>query len=118
MKTENLGAKAFTISLRTVGGELKTFSFRGEADGGIRDMKAAEAWLTACVALGLDARDGYVATEGWTMPIPVIASGGLASVGDIVALRAAGAGIAGAILGGARNDGRVDPEAALEAARG
>jgi phosphoribosylformimino-5-aminoimidazole carboxamide ribotide isomerase len=168
--------------------------------GGIRDMTTAEAWLAAgvariilgsaavkdpdfaraaCrafpgrVALGLDARDGYVATEGWaetsdvtarelalrfadagaaaiiftdiardgmltgsneelaaelarTVPIPVIASGGLASVADIVALRranegalkAAGAGIAGAILGGARNDGRVDPEAALKAARG
>ena len=167
--------------------------------GGIRDMTTAEAWLAAgvariilgsaavkdpdfaraaCrafpgrVALGLDARDGYVATEGWaetsdvtarelalrfadagaaaiiftdiardgmltgsneelaaelarTVPIPVIASGGLASVADIVALRranegalkAAGAGIAGAILGGALYDGRVDPEAALKAAR-
>jgi phosphoribosylformimino-5-aminoimidazole carboxamide ribotide isomerase len=159
--------------------------------GGIRDMATAEAWLAAgvariilgsaavkdpafaraaCkafpgrVALGLDARDGYVATEGWAetsdvtaldlarrfadagaaaiiftdiardgmltgsnvdltaalaraVPIPVIASGGLATVGDIVALRAAGAGIAGAILGRALYDGRVDPAAALEAAR-
>jgi phosphoribosylformimino-5-aminoimidazole carboxamide ribotide isomerase len=52
------------------------------------------------------------------VPIPVIASGGLAAVADIVALRAVGAGIAGAILGRALYDGRVDPAAALEAARG
>jgi len=158
--------------------------------GGIRDMKTAEAWLdagvariilgsaavkdpdfarAACkafpgrVALGLDARDGFVATEGWAetsditardlalrftdagaaaiiftdiardgmlsgvnvqltadlaraVPIPVIASGGLASVDDIVALKATGAGIAGAILGRALYDGRVDPAAALAAA--
>ncbi len=160
--------------------------------GGIRDMNTAGAWLAAgvariilgsaavkdsgfaraaCkafpgqVALGLDARDGYVATEGWAetsditardlalrfadagaaaiiftdiardgmlsgvnveltadlaraVPIPVIASGGLASVSDVVALRAAGAGIAGAILGRALYDGRVDPAAALAAAKG
>lgn len=160
--------------------------------GGIRDMQTAEAWLeagvariilgsaavkdpdfarAACkafpgrVALGLDARDGYVATEGWAetsdvtardlaarfadagaaaiiftdisrdgmltgvnvaltaelaraVPVPVIASGGLASVADIVALKAAGAGIAGAILGRALYDGRVEPAAALAAARG
>ncbi|MGG5820792.1 1-(5-phosphoribosyl)-5-[(5-phosphoribosylamino)methylideneamino]imidazole-4-carboxamide isomerase [Falsiroseomonas sp. HW251] len=158
--------------------------------GGIRDMKTAGAWLeagvariilgsaavkdpdfarAACkafpgrVALGLDARDGFVATEGWAetsdvtardlalrfadagaaaivftdiardgmlsgvnleltadlaraVPIPVIASGGLAAVGDIVALKATGAGIAGAILGRALYDGRVEPAAALAAA--
>jgi phosphoribosylformimino-5-aminoimidazole carboxamide ribotide isomerase len=52
------------------------------------------------------------------VPIPVIASGGLASAADIVALRGAGAGIAGAILGRALYDGRVEPAAALAAARG
>lgn len=160
--------------------------------GGIRDMRTAAAWLAAgvariilgsaavkdpdfaraaCkafpgrVALGLDARDGFVATEGWAetsgitatdlarryadagaaaiiytdiardgmlagvnvaqtaslaraTAIPVIASGGVAGVEDIVALRAAEAGIAGAILGRALYDGRVNPEAALAAARG
>ena len=159
--------------------------------GGIRDMRTATAWLeagvariirgsaavkdpdfarAACrafpgrVALGLDARDGFVATEGWAetsdvtardlalrfadagaaaiiftdisrdgmltgvnleltaelaraVPVPVIASGGLASVQDIAALRAARAGIAGAILGRALYDGRVDPAAALAAAK-
>ena len=159
--------------------------------GGIRDMRTASAWLeagvariilgsaavkdpdfarAACrafpgrVALGLDARDGFVATEGWAetsdvtardlalrfadagaaaiiftaisrdgmltgvtleltaelaraVPVPVIASGGLASVQDVAALRASGAGIAGAILGRALYDGRVDPAAALAAAK-
>ena len=160
--------------------------------GGIRDMQTAESWLAAgvariilgsaavkdpdfaraaCkafpgrVALGIDAREGFVATEGWAetsevtatelasryadagaaaiiytdiardgmlsgvnvwqtaalaraVPIPVIASGGLAAVDDIFALRAAEAGIAGAILGRALYDGRVDPAAALAAAAG
>jgi phosphoribosylformimino-5-aminoimidazole carboxamide ribotide isomerase len=158
--------------------------------GGIRDMRTAEAWLEsgvariilgsaavknpgfareACrafpgrVALGLDAREGFVATEGWAetsdikardlalrfadagaaaiivtdiardgmltgvnveltadlaraVPIPVIASGGVAAVADIEALRASDAGIAGAILGRALYDGRVAPDAALKAA--
>jgi phosphoribosylformimino-5-aminoimidazole carboxamide ribotide isomerase len=158
--------------------------------GGIRDMATAQAWLeagvtriilgsaavkdpdfarAACstfpgrVALGIDARDGFVATEGWAetssttatalaqafaesgaaaiiytdiardgmlsgvnvaataalaraVPIPVIASGGLASTDDIVALKAEGV-VAGAILGRALYDGRVDPAAALALAR-
>ena len=44
--------------------------------------------------------------------MPVIASGGVASTDDIVALKAAGV-VAGAILGRALYDGRVDPAAAL-----
>lgn len=158
--------------------------------GGIRDMATAQGWLDAgvtriilgsaavkdpdiareaCrrfpgrVALGIDARDGFVATEGWAetsgttatalaqgfaqsgaaaiiytdiardgmlsgvnvaataalaraVPIPVIASGGLASTDDIVKLKAEGV-VAGAILGRALYDGRVDPIAALALAR-
>lgn len=158
--------------------------------GGIRSMAVAEAWLAAgvtriilgsaavkdpdfaraaCkafpgrVALGIDARDGMVATEGWaetsdvratdlaqrfedagaaaviytdiardgmlggvnveataalarSVSLPVIASGGVAGVQDLVALRAAQAGIAGVIIGRALYDGRIEPEAALTAA--
>jgi phosphoribosylformimino-5-aminoimidazole carboxamide ribotide isomerase len=158
--------------------------------GGIRTMETAEAWLAAgvsriilgsaavkdpdfaraaCrafpgrVALGIDARDGMVATEGWAetsdvsandlarrfedsgaaaviytdiardgmltgvnvaataalaraVRLPVIASGGVAGVEDIVALRAEGAGIEGAILGRALYDGRIEPKVALAAA--
>ena len=163
---------------------------RLQLGGGIRSMATAEAWLTAgvsriilgsaavkdpdfaraaCrafpgrVALGIDARDGMVATEGWAetsdvsatdlarrfedsgaaaviytdiardgmltgvnvdataalaraVRLPVIASGGVAGIEDITALRAAGAGIEGAILGRALYDGRIEPKLALKAA--
>ena len=156
--------------------------------GGIRDRATIEAWLgkgiarviigTAAVrnpalvkeaaraypgrvAVGLDARDGKVAVEGWAetseltaldvakrfeaagvtaivhtdvtrdgmlkgpnleattaladaVSIPVIASGGFASIEDIRALLAPRANkLAGAILGRALYDGRIDPKAAL-----
>lgn len=158
--------------------------------GGIRSLATVESWLAAGVArvilgsvavkdpalvreacrlfpgrvvLGIDARGGRVATEGWAetsdmlaadlakrfedagaaaivftdidrdgmlaganlaatralaeaVTTPVIASGGVASVEEIPALR--GAGLAGAILGRALYDGRVQPEAALRAAVG
>jgi phosphoribosylformimino-5-aminoimidazole carboxamide ribotide isomerase len=159
--------------------------------GGIRTLAAIEAWLAegvariilgsvavkdpglvreACrlfpgrVVLGIDARGGMVATEGWAetsdlraeelarrfadagaaaivftdierdgmlaganlaatralaeaVPgTPVVASGGVASAGEIPALREAG--LAGAILGRALYDGRVQAEAALALARG
>ena len=159
--------------------------------GGIRDLKTVEAWLsrglkrvilgTAAVknpalvreaaakfpgrvAVGIDARDGFVAVEGWAevsslparelalrfrdagvaaviftdvgrdgvlagvnveatadlakgLGIPVIASGGLASIDDVHRLKAREAdGIAGVIIGRALYDGRVDPASALKAA--
>ena len=47
-------------------------------------------------------------------PVPVIASGGVASLDDISALMAAESeGVAGAILGRALYDGRIDPTEAL-----
>jgi len=156
--------------------------------GGIRDLKTVEAWLakgvarviigTAAVrdpelvkgaakkfpgrvAVGLDARGGKVAVEGWAatsevtaleiarrfedegvaaiiftdiardgllkglnldatialaerISIPVIASGGFASIDDVKALLAPRAKkLAGAIVGRALYDGRLDPAAAL-----
>ena len=159
--------------------------------GGIRDLKSVEAWLsrglkrvilgTAAVknpalvreaaakfpgqvAVGIDARDGFVAVEGWAevsslparelalrfrdagvaaviftdvgrdgvlagvnveatadlakgLGIPVIASGGLASIDDVHRLKAREAdGIAGVIIGRALYDGRVAPAQALRAA--
>lgn len=160
--------------------------------GGIRDRATIERWLEAgitrvilgtvavrdpalvieaCkahpgrVVVGIDARAGRVAVEGWAeasslqaddlarrfedagvaaivytdidrdgalqginleatealaraVEIPVIASGGLASIEDIRALKAREAsGIAGAICGRALYDGRLDPTAALALAR-
>jgi phosphoribosylformimino-5-aminoimidazole carboxamide ribotide isomerase len=156
--------------------------------GGIRDLKTVEAWLgkgiarviigTAAVrdpelvknaarkfpgrvAVGLDARDGKVAVEGWAetsqvtaleiaqrfedagvaaiiftdiardgllkglnldatialaeaISIPVIASGGFASIEDVKALlQPRAAKLAGAIAGRALYDGRLDPAKAL-----
>jgi phosphoribosylformimino-5-aminoimidazole carboxamide ribotide isomerase len=167
---------------------LETVAIPVQLGGGIRDMATLEGWLgkgvtrviigTAAVrdpafvkeaaraypdrvAVGLDARDGKVAVEGWSetselsaldiarrfedagvaaivhtdiardglltgldldstialadaISIPVIASGGLASLADIRALlepRAAKLG--GAIAGRALYDGRLNAAAAL-----
>jgi phosphoribosylformimino-5-aminoimidazole carboxamide ribotide isomerase len=113
------------------------------------------------VAVGIDARGGFVATDGWTvttdipaldlakrmqdagaaaiiftdierdgaltgpnldatvelaraLSIPVIASGGVGSVQDLLAVRAAEKdGVAGVICGRALYDGSVDPVEAL-----
>jgi phosphoribosylformimino-5-aminoimidazole carboxamide ribotide isomerase len=154
--------------------------------GGIRDMATIEGWLNrglarvilgtvavenpelvhaaarafpGRVAVGIDARDGRVATRGWAettevmatdlarrfqdagvaaiiytdidrdgamagpniaatealaraVSIPVIASGGVSSLGDLMALRATGV-IAGAISGRALYDGALDLGQAL-----
>ncbi|WP_376984845.1 1-(5-phosphoribosyl)-5-[(5-phosphoribosylamino)methylideneamino]imidazole-4-carboxamide isomerase [Bosea sp. R86505] len=168
---------------------LKRVAFPVQLGGGIRDMKTVEGWLakgirrviigTAAVrdpgfvreaakafpgqvAVGIDARDGYVAVEGWAetsslaaadlgrrfedagvaaiiytdiardgmlqginwdgtialakaLTIPVIASGGMASMADIERLMAPDAAILeGAITGRALYDGRIDPAEALE----
>ncbi len=167
---------------------LKAVAIPVQLGGGIRDLATIEAWLdkgvarviigTAAVrapelvksaarkfpgrvAVGLDAREGKVAVEGWaassevTVPeiaqrfedagvaaiiftdiardgllkglnleatialaerinIPVIASGGLASIEDVKAILAPTASkLAGAIAGRALYDGRLDPAAAL-----
>ena len=174
---------------------LKTVTMPVQLGGGIRDLKTVEAWLgkgiarviigTAAVrdpafvkqaaktfpgrvAVGLDARDGKVAVEGWaetsevtalaiaqrfedagvaaiiftdiardgllkglnldatialadSISIPVIASGGLASIEDVKAILMPRAKkLAGAIAGRALYDGRLDPaqaQALIRAAR-
>jgi phosphoribosylformimino-5-aminoimidazole carboxamide ribotide isomerase len=167
---------------------LETVGACVQLGGGIRDMATIDGWLekgvnrviigTAAVrdpalvkeaakkypgkiAVGLDARDGKVAVEGWAetsqlsaleiarrfedagvaaiiytdvardgmlkginwdatialadaISIPVIASGGLASLDDIKALMEPRAKkLEGAIAGRALYDGRLDPAAAL-----
>ena len=156
--------------------------------GGIRDLATITTWIeagvervilgtaavkqpdlvaAACrdfpgkIAVGIDARNGYVAVEGWqetsgtsavdlarrcedtgvatiihtdidrdgalkglnlqasaelaaAVSLPIIASGGLASLDDIAqALLLQEKGIAGVVCGRALYDGRVDPAAAL-----
>lgn len=156
--------------------------------GGIRDMKTIEAWLhkglarvilgtvaveqpelvrdaarafPGQVAVGIDARNGRVATKGWAketdvevtelaksfedvgvaaiiytdinrdgamqgpnieataalahaVSIPVIASGGVSSIEDLIALRDCGGALNGAISGRALYDGAIDLREALD----
>jgi phosphoribosylformimino-5-aminoimidazole carboxamide ribotide isomerase len=171
---------------------LAAVDIPAQLGGGIRDRATIEAWLakgisrviigTAAVrnpplvkeaaraypgrvAVGLDARDGKVAVEGWAetselsaldvarrfedagvaaiiytdvardgmlqglnldatialadaVSMPVIASGGLASIEDVRALLAPRARkLAGAIAGRALYDGRLDASAALNLIR-
>ena len=157
--------------------------------GGIRDLATIERWLDkglarvilgtvavenpalvreaaktfpGQVAVGIDARNGHVATKGWAnetdihvtdlarsfedagvaaiiytdinrdgamqgpnvdataalanaVSIPVIASGGVSSLTDLIALRDCGAPLNGAISGRALYDGALDLKHALEA---
>jgi phosphoribosylformimino-5-aminoimidazole carboxamide ribotide isomerase len=167
---------------------LNGLTMKIQLGGGVRDMKTVRGWLesgvtrviigTAAVtdpdfvreaarlfpgriAVGIDARDGLVAVEGWAkttnvsaldlgrrfedagvaaiiytdiardgaltglnvastieladgLGIPVIASGGLASLEDVQRLAQPDcARLAGAIVGRALYDGRLDPRAAL-----
>ncbi len=171
-----------------VDGILERVRIPVQLGGGIRDMRTVEGWLkkgvarviigTAAVrdpafvreaarlfpgrvAVGIDAKDGRVAVEGWAqtstltaeelgrrfedagvaaiiytdiardgilkglnipmtlglaraVSIPVIASGGLASMADIERLTAPDCAVlAGAISGRALYDGRIDPAEAL-----
>jgi phosphoribosylformimino-5-aminoimidazole carboxamide ribotide isomerase len=176
------------INAQAVESMLQVVEMPVQLGGGIRDLRTVEAWLgkgiarviigTAAVrdpalvkeaakkfpgrvAVGLDARDGKVAVEGWAessqvtaleiaqrfedagvaaiiftdiardgllkginwdatialaeaISIPVIASGGLASIEDVKALVGPRAHkLEGAIAGRALYDGRLDPAEAL-----
>ena len=172
-----------------VSGILDRIDIPVQLGGGIRDMQTIDFWLDrgvrrvilgtvavrdpdlvkqACkrhpdrVVVGIDARDGMVAVEGWTelseitglelakefedcgvaaiiytdiardgamdgpnieatvglanaVSVPVIASGGVSSLEDLEALKAAGTGLLeGVISGRALYDGRIDLAAAVE----
>lgn len=176
------------MNAQAVEAMLKVIRMPVQLGGGIRDLATVEGWLgkgiarviigTAAVrdpsfvkeaakrfsgrvAVGLDARDGKVAVQGWAesselsacelaqrfedagvsaiiftdiardgllkginwdatialadaISIPVIASGGLASLDDVKMLLAPRARkLEGAITGRALYDGRLDPAAAL-----
>ncbi len=168
---------------------LKQCNVPAQLGGGIRDMATIETWIekglsrvilgTVAVenpalvrqaarafpdkiAVGIDARNGMVATKGWAVEtetevtelaksfeqdgvaaiiytdinrdgamqgpnieataalaheisIPVIASGGVSSLADLLALKGCGAALNGAISGRALYDGAVDLSAALKA---
>jgi phosphoribosylformimino-5-aminoimidazole carboxamide ribotide isomerase len=168
---------------------LKQCNVPAQLGGGIRDMATIETWIekglsrvilgTVAVenpalvrqaalafpdkiAVGIDARNGMVATKGWAVEtdtevtelaksfeqdgvaaiiytdinrdgamkgpnieataaladaisIPVIASGGVSSLADLLALKSCGAALDGAISGRALYDGALDLGAALKA---
>ncbi|MDR3376188.1 MAG: 1-(5-phosphoribosyl)-5-[(5-phosphoribosylamino)methylideneamino]imidazole-4-carboxamide isomerase [Ancalomicrobiaceae bacterium] len=177
-----------SVNGRAVEAILEATELKVELGGGIRDLAAIEAWLDkgvtrvilgtvavrnpglvkkACrhfpgkIVVGIDAKGGKVAVEGWAeaseltaidlarkfvdagvaaivytdidrdgvlkginfastlalaqaVSIPVIASGGLASIADIERLLEPDCAILeGAISGRAIYDGRLDPSAAL-----
>ncbi|WP_170444889.1 1-(5-phosphoribosyl)-5-[(5-phosphoribosylamino)methylideneamino]imidazole-4-carboxamide isomerase [Ruegeria arenilitoris] len=171
---------------------LKSCDVPAQLGGGIRDMATIETWLDkglarvilgtvavenpdlvrqaakafpGQVAVGIDARNGRVATKGWAeetdvmvtdlarsfedagvaaiiytdinrdgamqgpnveatadlaraVSIPVIASGGVSSLDDLIALRDCGANLNGAISGRALYDGALDLREALAALKG
>ena len=176
------------VNAAAVDAILKAIRMPAQLGGGIRDLATVEDWLgrgirrvilgtaavrdpafvrDACkrfpgrIAVGIDAKGGKVAVEGWaetseltaielasrfedagvaaiiytdidrdgvlkglnldstaelarSTSIPVIASGGLASIDDVKALlRPEYAMLEGAITGRALYDGRVDPKEAL-----
>ncbi|MGO9134709.1 MAG: 1-(5-phosphoribosyl)-5-[(5-phosphoribosylamino)methylideneamino]imidazole-4-carboxamide isomerase [Methylovirgula sp.] len=176
------------MNAQAVDNILARVKMRVQLGGGIRDLKTVEAWLgkgisrviigtaavrdpdfvrdaalrhPGCIAVGIDAKDGKVAVEGWAktsemtavdlgrrfedagvaaiiytdisrdgalqglniaatvalaeaVAIPVIASGGLASLADIARLLEPDcAKLAGAITGRALYDGRLDAGEAL-----
>lgn len=168
---------------------LKQCDVPAQLGGGIRDMATIERWLDkglarvilgtvavenpelvreaarafpGKVAVGIDARNGMVATKGWAeetdvevtdlarqfedagvaaiiytdinrdgamqgpnveataalaraISIPVIASGGVSSIADLIALRDCDAELNGAISGRALYDGAIDLKEALAA---
>jgi phosphoribosylformimino-5-aminoimidazole carboxamide ribotide isomerase len=181
-----------TVNQTAVKDILASVSVPVQLGGGLRDMAGIETWLQAGVtrvvlgsaaaknpplvkeaaknfpgqvAVGIDAKGGMVATDGWaetsdipapdlarrfedagiaaiiytdiardgmktglnldetvvlarSVSVPIIASGGVASVADIIALKAAAASqpnLEGSILGRALYDGSLNPREALAA---
>lgn len=170
---------------------LAAVSIPCQLGGGIRDMATIESWISrglarvilgtvavenpalvreaarafpGKVAVGIDAREGRVATKGWaeetdvlvtdlarqfedagvaaiiytdinrdgamqgpnvdataalanTVSIPVIASGGVSNLADLIALRDCGARLDGAISGRALYDGKLDLAEAMAVLR-
>lgn len=177
------------INADAVESVLKNITIPVQLGGGIRDLATIELWLSkgisrvilgtaalrnpelvkeACrsfpgkIAVGIDAREGYVAVSGWAeqsrmkaldlsllfedcgvaaiiytdinrdgamggpniegtanlaqhLTTPVIASGGVSSLQDLIDIKAEEeSGIIGIISGRAIYDGRIDPAAALQ----
>ncbi len=120
-------ARAFpgriAVGLDARAGKVATRGWAEETDRDVTDLAAEfeDAGVAAIIYTDID-RDGAMggpnigATEALAraVSVPVIASGGVSSLGDLLALRDTGV-IAGAISGRALYDGALDLRAALEA---
>lgn len=106
-------------------GRVKTDGWGGDSDHSAVEIVRRFEGYGAAAAIYTDiARDGALvgvnveatAALAAAVQIPVIASGGVASLDDLTRLRGAKAGIEGVIIGKALYDGRFSPDAALHAA--
>lgn len=106
-------------------GRVKTDGWDGDSEASPAEIvkRYADQGVAAVVYTDIS-RDGALAGVNVeataaladAAAIPVIASGGVASLDDISALKAAHSNIEGVIIGRALYDGRIDPAKALEAA--
>jgi phosphoribosylformimino-5-aminoimidazole carboxamide ribotide isomerase len=122
-----VAARAFpgqvAVGIDARGGKVATKGWATETDVDATDLARSfeDAGVAAIIYTDIN-RDGAMggpnipATEALAraISIPVIASGGVASLGDLQALKATGA-IAGAISGRALYDGAIDLGVALQA---
>lgn len=110
------------VGIDARGGRVAVEGWAEDTDIEVVDLarKFADAGVAAIIHTDID-RDGVLqganieatAALARAVPVPVIASGGVASLTDIRAL-AADKKIAGAIIGRALYDGRIDLKEALE----
>ncbi|MEM9579900.1 MAG: 1-(5-phosphoribosyl)-5-[(5-phosphoribosylamino)methylideneamino]imidazole-4-carboxamide isomerase [Pseudomonadota bacterium] len=121
-------AKAFpgqvAVGIDARGGKVATKGWAEETDVEVTDLAKSfeDAGVAAIIYTDIN-RDGAMqgpnvdatAALARAVSIPVIASGGVSSLEDLVALRDCGAALNGAISGRALYDGALDLNAALKA---
>ena len=124
-------ARAFpgqvAVGIDARGGRVATKGWAEETDVEVTALARAfeDAGVAAIIYTDID-RDGAMqgpnvaatAALARATAIPVIASGGVSSLADLVALRDCGAALDGAISGRALYDGKLDLAAALAALKG
>ena len=106
---------------------MATKGWAEETDVQVTELALAfeDAGVAAIIYTDID-RDGAMrgpnvkatADLAWATSIPVIASGGVSSLADLVALKETGAPLNGAISGRALYDGKLDLAEALAALKG
>ena len=123
-------ARAFpgqvAVGIDARGGRVATKGWAEETDVDATDLAKSfeDAGVAAIIYTDID-RDGAMqgpnvaatAALANAVSIPVIASGGVSSIGDLIALKSCGAPLNGAISGRALYDGAIDLKTALQTLR-